>query len=106
MSDYSTHIIDLLKEVESFRDARNWQGYHTPANLAASISIEAAELLEEFQWRADDKLSVDALALVADELADVLIYCLSMALACGFDVSTIVRAKMAKNGIKYPAPNG
>lgn len=88
----------LVAEVEAFRDERDWMIYHTPANLAASISIEAAELLELFQWgRVPDTPDL------ADELADVLIYALSMASVCGLDVSTIIRRKMEKNAVKYPA---
>lgn len=104
MSDHSTRVIDLLNRVEQFRDARNWQGYHTPANLAKSIVIESAELLELFQWSDDiDPLNAET---VADELADVLIYALTMAATCGFDVSDIIRDKMRKNAAKYPANSG
>lgn len=104
MSDYTTHVIDLLNAVEQFRNARNWQPYHTPAQLAQSISIEAAELLEVFQWRNGDALTMADIDRAADELADVMIYCLSFALACGFDVSNIIHDKMEKNAVKYPEP--
>jgi len=101
VSDHSTPIGDLIEDAANFRDARNWIIYHTPANLAASISIEAAELLELFQWgRVPDTPDL------ADELADVLIYALSMASVCGLDVSTIIRRKMEKNAVKYPANKG
>lgn len=88
----------------SFRDARNWSGLHTPANLAKSISIEAAELLEIFQWSNGDGVTFEQLNHAADELADVLIYSLSFAAVAGFDVAAIIRAKMESNAIKYPAP--
>ena len=88
---------DLKKELLMFQKERDWKKFHTPENLAKSISIEAAELLEHFQWQKeyDEKE-------VADELADVLIYCLYMADAMDFDVKEIILNKMEKNAIKYP----
>ena len=88
---------DLKKELLMFQKERDWKKFHTPENLAKSISIEAAELLEHFQWQKeyDEKE-------VADELADVLIYCLYMADAMDFDVKEIILNKMKKNAIKYP----
>lgn len=86
-----------MEEIINFQKERDWKKFHTPENLAKSISIESAELLEHFQWQKEyDK------GEVADELADVLIYCLYMADAMDFDVEEIIRNKMKKNAIKYP----
>ena len=88
---------DLKKELLMFQKERDWKKFHTPENLAKSISIEAAELLEHFQWQKEyDETEV------ADELADVLIYCLYMADAMDFDVKEIILNKMEKNALKYP----
>ena len=88
---------DIKEELLMFQKERNWKKFHTPENLAKSISIEAAELLEHFQWQKEYDENE-----VADELADVLIYCLYMADAMGFDVKEIILNKMEKNAIKYP----
>ena len=88
---------EIKKEIIKFQKERDWKKFHTPENLAKSISIEAAELLEHFQWQKEYDESE-----VADELADVLIYCLYMADAMDFDVREIILNKMEKNAIKYP----
>jgi dCTP diphosphatase len=105
--DDRTTIADLRAEVAGFIAARDWNGYHTPKNLAMSIAIEAAEIMEHFQW-----LSVEqaaqlaqepvARAEIADELADVLIYCLSFANAADIDVAEAVRLKLARNEERFP----
>ncbi|MBQ6813340.1 MAG: nucleotide pyrophosphohydrolase [Methanobrevibacter sp.] len=88
---------ELRKELIKFQSERDWKKYHTPENLAKSISIEAAELLEHFQWQKEyDKDEV------VDELADVLNYCFHMADALDVDVKEIVLNKMKKNAVKYP----
>ncbi len=89
---------ELIEEIIRFRDERNWRQYHTPANLAKSISIEAAELLENFQW--DDNYDHENMC---DELADIMIYSIMAADAIGVDIETIIRNKIKKNAIKYPA---
>lgn len=94
---------DLQKEILAFRDARNWKQFHTPKDLAISISLEAAELLEVFQWSAEDMVVEEKKAQMKDELADVIIYCMMMTDALGVDVEEIVRDKMIKNGAKYDA---
>lgn len=87
----------IKEEILIFQKERNWKKFHTPENLAKSISIEAAELLEHFQWGKEyDKSEV------ADELADVLIYCIYMADVMGFDINEIICNKMKKNALKYP----
>ncbi|AJY74288.1 nucleotide pyrophosphohydrolase [Paenibacillus beijingensis] len=92
----------LLLDIIRFRDERNWKQYHNPKDLAISISLEAAELLEHFQWSDWQEAAQDKRDDIADELADVLIYCFTMADQMGFDLETIIRSKMEKNARKYP----
>ncbi|GAA4773524.1 nucleotide pyrophosphohydrolase [Microbacterium gilvum] len=86
-----------LEALRAFVRERDWAQFHTPENLAKSISIEAAELLECFQWDADGDP-----ASVRDELADVLTYCLLLADRLGLDADGIVLDKLAKTREKYP----
>lgn len=88
---------DIKKELLMFQKERDWKKFHTPENLAKSISIEAAELLEHFQWQMEYDENE-----VAEELADVLIYCIYMADAMDFDIKEIILDKMEKNALKYP----
>lgn len=88
----------LTKEIVKFTEDRNWDQFHSPANLAKSVSIEAGELLECFQW---DEKNVDK-EHVAEELADVLNYSIQLAYAMGFSIKDIIEKKMVKNAIKYP----
>ncbi len=91
-------IMDELKnELIKFQKERDWKKFHTPENLAKSISIEAAELLEHFQWGKEYNLEE-----VSEELADVLIYCIYMADSLDLDIYEIILNKMEKNAIKYP----
>jgi len=101
-------VIQLLKEVSKmkkiiediieFRDNRGWKISDKPENLAKSIIIEAAELLENYQWGAE----YANIENVKEEIADVLIYSLALASDLGFDVEQIIREKLEKNAIKYP----
>lgn len=91
---------ELRDEIIKFQKERDWKKFHTPENLAKSISIEAAELLEHFQW--GKEYDIDE---VADELADVLNYCILMVDALDLDVKEIVLNKMEKNALKYPVIN-
>lgn len=84
------------KEIIQFHDERNWEKYHTPANLTKSISIEAAELLELYQW--SDSANIDR---VKEELADILIYSITLAERLGLSINSIILDKIKKNGIKY-----
>lgn len=93
------HIID---EIRKFRDERNWGPHHNPKDLALSITLEAAELLENFQWRESDEAVKENLNEMKDELADVLIYSLQLADRLELDVEEIIRNKMKKNALKYP----
>lgn len=84
--------------IRKFIADRNWGQFHSPANLAKSISIEANELLECFQWSDDDY----DLGHVKEELADVITYCMDMVDRLGLDVDEIINSKMDKNEAKYP----
>ena len=88
---------DLKEAFRRFTDERDWDQFHTPENLAKSISIEAGELLECFQWNDDfDKEAV------CEELADVISYCVMLADKLDVDVETIVMEKLERNKAKYP----
>ena len=89
---------ELMKELIKFQSERDWKKFHTPENLAKSISIEANELLECFQWDEDHY----DLSAVKDELADVLVYCIDMLDRLDLDADEIINDKMSKNEIKYP----
>ena len=88
---------DVKREVVKFTEDRNWDQFHTPENLAKSISIEAAELLECFQWSPDyDKEAA------TEELADIMNYCILMADKMGIDIEDAIMDKIRKNAEKYP----
>lgn len=87
-----------IERIRKFSDDRDWDQFHSPANLAKSISIEANELLECFQW-SDTDYNLDH---VKEELADVMVYCRNMLDKLGLDEDEIINAKMAKNEAKYP----
>lgn len=96
---------ELTKQIVDFRDERDWKQFHSPRNLAASISIEAAELLELFQWSSDASAGEDIERSRTDlerEIADILIYCLLLAHDAGVDVADAIRNKLAENAAKYP----
>lgn len=105
--DSSTTIGALKRATAEFVDAREWNGYHSPKNLAMSIAIEAAEVMEHFQWYTPEE-SIARLedaterAAVADELADVLIYCLSFANCTGIDLSDAIFKKLNRNETRFP----
>ncbi|AEG16631.1 hypothetical protein Desku_3137 [Desulfofundulus kuznetsovii DSM 6115] len=94
---------DLKNMVAAFVEERDWAQFHTPKNLAMSVAIEAAELMELFQWSDGRELEPGLLERVEEELADVLIYCLAMANTAGIDLARAVKQKMAANARKYPA---
>ena len=89
---------ETIKRIRKFTADRNWEPFHSPANLAKSISIEANELLECFQW---DEINYN-IEHVKEELADVLVYCRNMLDELGLDEDEIVNAKMTQNEKKYP----
>lgn len=89
---------NLMKEIKQFNEERDWGKFHTPENLAKSISIEAAELLECFQWDGENYNKQD----VYEELADVFIYCIQMAMSLGVNPEEIILNKLEKTKKKYP----
>ena len=89
---------ETRERLRKFVADRDWGQFHSPANLAKSISIEANELLECFQWSDDDY----DLGHVKEELADVITYCMDMGDRLGLDVDEIINSKMDKNEAKYP----
>ena len=89
---------ETIARIRKFSKERDWDQFHTPANLAKSISIEANELLECFQWSDTDY----DLSHVGEELADVMVYCQNMLDALGLDADAIINAKMDQNEAKYP----
>jgi NTP pyrophosphatase (non-canonical NTP hydrolase) len=108
MSDAQTTVADLKRLVNDFVEQRDWHQFHAPKNLAMSLAIEAAELMEHFQWISPEESRLvaeqpDQLAAVGDELADVLCYALAMANELKLDLSTAIRGKIVKNEQKYPA---
>lgn len=98
MSDWA----QLIAEVNKFRDDRDWRQFHNEKDLALSIVLEAAELLESFQWQSSDEAVAAKRGHISEELADVLIYCLMLADNLGLDVAEIIRMKLAANDEKYP----
>lgn len=91
-----------IARVIKFRDDRNWRQFHNPKDLALSLTLEAAELLELYQWSGTDLECRDKLPKVREELADVLSYCVSLADVYGLDLDEIMNEKIDKNEQKYP----
>jgi dCTP diphosphatase len=105
--DTSTTVAELIKLVDDFVAERLWQRFHDPKNLSASIAIEAAELMEHFQWLRSDELDAvkqdrQKMAEIREEIADIAAYMLSFASVMGIDVSSALADKMQKNAGKYP----
>lgn len=108
MDDSQTTVAELRRQMQDFVDARNWQQFHKPKNLAMSLAIEAAELMEHFQWLDHDEAARRAAdpahrIAIGEEIADVCCYLLSLANALNLDLSNVVTDKLAKNALKYPA---
>jgi NTP pyrophosphatase (non-canonical NTP hydrolase) len=106
--DETTTLAELRKLVRQFVDERDWGQFHTPKNLSMSLAIEAAELMEHFQWITPEESRAvahdpAARAAAGEELADVVCYALALANELGLDVASTVRDKMVKNAQKYPA---
>lgn len=93
---------DTINQVLKFRDDRNWKQFHNPKDLALSICLEAAELLEVFQWSGSDTVCEGKKDRIKEELADVLNYCILMADVCNLDMDEIVQEKIKRNNQKYP----
>ena len=107
-TDAEITVAALRAAVAAFVDARDWQPFHGVKNLSMSIAIEAAELMERFQWLTTEEAQAavqnpDEQAAVADELADIVIYCLSLSNTLDLDVSSAVLGKLETNEHRYPA---
>jgi dCTP diphosphatase len=108
VNDSRTTIAELTKLIDDFVAERQWEPFHDAKNLSASIAIEAAELMEHFQWLRSDQLDsvredAQAMADVREEVADIAAYLLSFASKMGIDVASALEEKMRKNAVKYPA---
>ncbi len=93
---------ETINKILKFRDDRDWKQFHNPKDLAISISLEAAELLEVFQWSGADVSNEGKQDKIKEELADVVNYCVLMADACELDLNEIVQEKIKINERKYP----
>ncbi|MGW6539083.1 nucleotide pyrophosphohydrolase [Streptomyces sp. NPDC055051] len=101
-------VAGLQRRLADFAAARDWQPYHTPKNLAAALSVEAAELLEIFQWLTPEQAEKvmedpDSAHRVADEVADVLAYLLQFCQGLGIDPLAALAAKIDRNELRFPA---
>jgi len=104
-NDSSTTVNDLRRLMQVFVAERKWEQFHNAKNLSMSLAIEAGELMEHFQWLTTEQVVAGEgfeLTEVADELADVTCYALSLANALGLDLASSIAQKMVKNRIKYP----
>lgn len=95
--------MNSMEKINQFRDERNWRPFHNEKDLALSLTLEAAELLELFQWKTADE-AIQNTERLREELADVLIYAYMLADNLDFDIDEIIAEKLVKNAIKYPAP--
>lgn len=91
-----------MKKVNKFRDERDWRQFHNEKDLAISISLEASELLELFQWKSAEEVKESNIERIKEELADVLIYSYMLADNLDLDIDEIIDAKLKKNNEKYP----
>ena len=92
-----------MEKINQFRDERNWRPHHNEKDLALSLSLEASELLEIYQWKTPEDGNQDREHL-KEEIADVLIYAYMLADNLGVDIDEIIAEKLVKNAVKYPAP--
>jgi dCTP diphosphatase len=107
-TDADTTVAELRREIAEFIRERDWEQFHDPKNLSMAIATEAAELMEHFRWIKNDPsrewiTDPKVRAEVAEELADILAFTLSFANTAEIDITSSLRAKMAKNARKYPA---
>jgi NTP pyrophosphatase (non-canonical NTP hydrolase) len=96
----------IRQTILNFRDERNWKHYHTEKDLAISISLEANELLENFQWKTSEEAVRDSKQNIKEEMADILIYLVQLADKLDIDLEEEVLEKMKKNALKYPVQKG
>lgn len=93
---------ELMNKINQFRDDRDWRKFHNEKDLAISISLEASELLELFQWKNSEEVVESSLEEIKEELADVFIYSFMMADNLNLDVEEIIKSKLDLNEQKYP----
>lgn len=93
---------ELMNRINQFRDERDWRKFHNEKDLAISISLEASELLELFQWKNSEEVVESSLEEIKEELADVFIYSFMMADNLNLDVEDIIKEKIDINEKKYP----
>jgi len=99
--------VDKIRQtILNFRDERDWKQYHNEKDLAISISLEANELLENFQWKTSEQAIGDSKQNIKEEMADILIYLVQLADKLDIDLEEEVLAKMKKNALKYPVQKG
>ncbi len=99
------NLSDLTNRIIAFRDARDWKQFHNPKDMAISLSLEAAEVLEHFQWKNKEEIEkyiVEAKDHIGEELADVLYWVLLMSNDLKIDISKALKNKLEKNESKYP----
>ena len=105
MTDAKTTVAELRERVLAFVHERDWEQFHSPKNVSMALAIEAAELMEHFQWldgQASAELPEDTRAKVREELADVLVYLIRLADRLGVDLEQAAHDKIARNAEKYP----
>ena len=93
---------ELINKIIKFRDDRDWKQFHNPKDLAISLSLEASELLELFQWKTSDEAESGSLPKMKEELADIIICSILFADVIGADIEKIVSDKLEQNNKKYP----
>ena len=108
MSDATTTVEELRQIIRQFVEERDWRQFHAPKNVSMALAVEAAELMEHFQWLDVEESrrlpkNPEKLAAIGEELADVIGYSMALANELGIDVSDAIRNKMVKNRLKYPA---
>lgn len=94
--------MNTMDKINKFRDDRDWRQFHNEKDLAISISLEAAELLELFQWKSSKEVRETSIERIKEELADVMIYSHMLASNLDLNIDEIIEAKLEKNNIKYP----
>ena len=107
MNDSTATVADLKRLVQDFVSERHWEPFHDAKNLSTAIAIEAAELMEHFQWLRSDELPAvrddeEAMREIRAELADITAFVLSFAQTMGIDLSSSLEEKMKQNAVKYP----
>ncbi len=106
MTDAKTTVSFLRSKVRRFINERDWEQFHSPKNVAMSIAIEAAELMEHFQWTYSKKLEAGKAAelnRIEEEVADIAMYVFDLCNVLGIDLSTAIERKLVHNRKKYPA---